>query len=134
MVIEKEVNMGENPLYGMIREHVPMGANLLHVVGFKFGDTVSAEQQSELMHECATLKELCGGEEAGIKSLVVQKNADPRKGYTWVEVMVFESADAFANFHAHPVHQAFSQKAAAIADVWVVLDVAIDPVFLSAPS
>jgi hypothetical protein len=122
----------ENPLYGMIRSHVPGGANLLHIVGFKFPEAVSEEQQADLMSECAALKENCGGEAAGIKSLIVQKNADPRKGYAWVEVMVFENADAFAHFHAHPTHQAFGKKASQVAEVWVVLDVAIEPASLKA--
>lgn len=123
--------MDEGFLHDTIRKHLPSGANLLHVVGFNFPEGVSEEQQAEVLNQCALLKERCGGEAAGIKSFFVQKNADPRKGYTWVEVAVFESAEAFARFRDHPEHSTFAEKIAKIADVWIVLDVAIEPAVLN---
>lgn len=117
----------ENPLYALIRAGVPEGYALLHVVAFKFPSITDDEQQVTLMQECAQLFGGCGGNEAGINSLRVAKNIDPRKGYTWVEVGVFASAEAFIDFHRHPAHTAFSTKMASLADVWVVQDIAVAP-------
>ncbi len=115
----------ENPLYALIRAGVPEGMSLLHVVAFKFLPTTDQEQQAALMRECEALFGNCGGNEAGINSLRAMKNIDPRKGYTWVEVGVFASAEAFVNFHKHLAHTAFSTKMASVADVWVVQDVPV---------
>ena len=117
----------ENPLYALIRAGVPEGMSLLHVVAFKFLSTTGEEQQVALMQECEALFGNCGGNEAGINSLRAMKNIDPRKGFVWVEVGVFASAEAFIDFHRHPAHTAFSSKMASLADVWVVQDIAVAP-------
>ncbi len=114
------------PLYELIRKNSDPNKKYLHVVGFKFRDTVPHEDQAALMRECEELRIQCGGNEAGICTLVTKTNIDTRKGFTWVEIGVYANPEAFISFHAHPVHKAFSEKIAKAADVWVVLDVSMD--------
>jgi hypothetical protein len=92
-------------------------------VTYKFPQSTAEVQQQELMDECRKLESLCGGKEAGIMSMAVTPNLDPRKGFTWVEVVLFEDVEALIRFHGHPAHQHFAQQMAAVADVWVVADI-----------
>lgn len=118
--------MSTNPLYDLIRKNADPNKPYLHIVGFKFPEHVSAAEQDALMRQCAELHDACGGIAAGIRSLITRQNVDPRKGYTWVGIGVYDNPEAFINFHAHPAHSAFSSAIAKVADVWVVLDVSMD--------
>jgi hypothetical protein len=115
-----------NPLYDLIRVHSDQKQPYLHIVGFKFKDVVSAEEQANLMQECASLHETCGGIDAGILKLVTRPNIDSRKGFTWIELAIFANPEAFIHFHAHPAHTAFAQKISQQADVWYCFDVSSD--------
>jgi hypothetical protein len=116
-----------NSHYAMIKAGVPKGKWMHHVVAFTFPEECTEAQQQAFMGACAALHEKCGGRAAGIVSFNVQKNIDPRKGYAWVETAVFESAEAFTAFHAHPEHASFKALATATADSWIVIDTIIDP-------
>jgi quinol monooxygenase YgiN len=106
----------------MIQANSTAGEVYLHVVGFKFPASVDDDAQAAIMAECRDLATQCGGIDAGILRFDIVRNVDPRKGYTWIEIAIFRDRDAFLAFHAHPAHQAFAQKMAQTAEVWVVLD------------
>ena len=116
----------ENPLYALLRANSVPAAPVLHIVSFKFRPEVSVGEQEELMAECFQLEVLCGGHESGIRAFKVKRNLDPRKGYTWVEMVLFQDVEALIAFHRHPQHQQFAQKMAQAADVWVVTDINVD--------
>lgn len=117
--------MMTHPLYDLVRG-ADQVKKYLHVAGFKFPETVSAEDQAAIMAEGALMWEGCGGVEAGILTFVVRPNIDNRKGYTWGEVSVFADPEAFIRFHQHPVHKTWAEKIAKVADTWIVLDMTID--------
>lgn len=128
IILLKEKQMSskeENPLHALIRLGLPIGMKQLHIVAFSFLNNVSKEFQEVLMTECRELFENCGGREAGIISFDTIKNIDQRKGFDWVEIAVFENAEAFIGFHAHPKHQAFAERIATFADKWIVIDLPI---------
>lgn len=115
-----------NPLYDLIRTNADPATQYLHVVGFMFPAELDDETQKALMKECEALLMQCGGENAGILSLVTKPNLDPRKGFSWVEVGIFKQYEDFIKFHAHPAHKAFAEKISKVADKWIVLDVSVN--------
>lgn len=100
--------------------------SVLHVVLFRFCEAVGAEQRAQLLDMLASLGEACGGRTAGILEWAVGPNLDQRKGYSLIEVGLFQDVDALNRFKAHPLHQATAAQISGYAD-WVVGDLVVAP-------
>lgn len=97
---------------------------ILHIVMFRFYDSVESIEKERLIARLQKLGHECGGEAAGIMGWHVAPNLDDRKGYTAIELALFSDMDALGRFRVHPRHSAMTEEIRGSAD-WIVGDLKV---------
>lgn len=97
---------------------------LFHTVLIRVKPDADPAEVTSVLNMYSTIKDDCGGENAGILYFKVQENLDLRKDWHYVEIAFFTDEVARDTFRAHPSHIALTNVLREISD-WVVGDMMV---------